>query len=160
MAERFAKTFFERKKEGTPVKFVGKPGTGKTLLAFIIYQELVKAGYSVKYESSIEFIKDLLEMKFTAQREFTSHFKKFSQYDLLIIDEATESINKDGAPSEIEKQVLLKLINERYANQSCTLIITNRDNDELINRLGSPIVRRLTENGISLAFTWDVYRQK
>jgi DNA replication protein DnaC len=160
LAERFVKTFSERKLEGTPLKFVGKSGTGKTLLAFIIYQELVKAGYSVRYESSMEFIKDLLEIKFNSQSHYRSHFEKLCQYDLLIIDETTESINKDGAPSEVEKQLFLRLINERYANRLCTLIITNRDNDELVNRLGSPIVRRLSENGISLAFTWDAYQQK
>lgn len=160
LAERYVETFHERLEAGTSFKFMGKIGTGKTLLALIIYQELAKSGYSVKYESSLEFIKDLLEIKFKSQANFQSHFEKYQNIQLLILDEVTESINKNGFPSELEKQLLFKIIDRRYEKKLCTLIITNHDRKELAARLGQSTTDRLDENGILLAFNWNSYRQK
>lgn len=158
LIERYIQTFPDRMKEGTSIKFMGNPGTGKTFLSLIMYQELVKAGYCVKYESSIEVVKNLLEIKFKSQTTFQSYLEALKRVQFLIIDEISESINKGGMPSELEKQLLFKIINDRYENKLCTLIITNKDNHGLIEALGLPSVERLSENGITLKFDWPSFR--
>ena len=160
LAERFINTACERISAGTCIRFMGKPGTGKTLLSLIIYQELVKQDFKVRYEPSLEFVKELLEIKFKSQANFNRHIESLSEVPFLIIDEITESVSKDGAPTELEKQILFLIVNKRYEKKMCTLVITNRDNETLIKRLGQPTVDRLSENGITLAFEWDSYRQK
>lgn len=160
IAERFVTTFDERMIAGTPVKLMGKSGTGKTMLSLIMYQELAKSGYSVKYESSLEFLKGLLEIKFHSQSSFNSYLDALRNIQFLIIDEVTESVNKSGIPSEIEKQLLFKILNDRYENKLCTMVITNRDDAEFIARLGVPITDRFSEGGITLAFNWESYRKK
>lgn len=160
LIQRYIETFTERLAEGSSLTFIGKSGTGKTLLSLIIYQSLITSGYSVKYEPSLAFLGALLAVKFQSQSTFHAQLAALRNIQLLIIDEATESINKSGQPSEIEKQLLFTVINERYENNLCTLIITNRDDTELVKRLGNPIVDRLAEKGITLAFSWNSYRQQ
>jgi DNA replication protein DnaC len=160
LIERYVNTFEDRLKSGTSLVFMGNPGTGKTLLSLIMFRSLLKSGFLVHYESSLEFIKNLLEVKFKSQSEFIRRMDLFKRPQLLIIDEATESINKNGVPSDIDKQILFQIINHRYADNLCTLIITNRDLPDLKFRLGEPLVDRLSEKGVFIAFNWESYRKK
>jgi DNA replication protein DnaC len=158
--ERYVHTFSDRLKSGNNLVFMGNPGTGKTLLSLVMYQSLLQEGFLVHYESSLEFIKNLLEIKFKSQSEFMRRVETFQRPNLLIIDEVTESITKNGIPSDIEKQLLFQIINHRYANNFCTLVITNRDLPELTSRLGGPLIDRLSEKGVFIAFNWESYRKK
>lgn len=160
LAERYVETFKDRLAMGSSLVFYGNPGTGKTLLSLIIYQVLLQSNISVHYEASIEFLSKLITSKFKSQHSFQAEVDFYSRMQFLIIDEATESINKFGMPSEIEKQVLLKIINARYEKNLCTLMISNRDKQEIIHRLSEPVLDRLFENGITVAFNWESYRQK
>jgi DNA replication protein DnaC len=160
LAMRYVETFKVRLDEASGMVFKGSPGTGKTLLSLIIYQQLVQSGFTVRYESSLEFIQDLVDIKFKSQSLFKSNLEAFGEIQLLIIDEVTESVSKDGIPTELQKQVLFQLINKRYENNLCTLIITNRSSHDLQIRLGMPIVDRLLEKSVTLAFDWNSYRQR
>lgn len=157
---RYVSSFKERLKDGSSLIFKGKPGTGKSLLSLIIYQELAKKDFKVRYEPSLEFIQNLIDIKFKSHTNYLNYLQSMDQIDLLIIDEVSESISKDGLPTEIEKQVLFQIINRRYESNLCTIVITNRDQNDLVSRLGLPVVDRLSEKGISLAFDWNSYRQK
>lgn len=158
IAERYVQSFKDRRSQGTPIKMIGRSGTGKTFLSLLIYQSVVNKGYSARYESSLEFINKLLAERFNSKSSFESQIKAINEVDLLIIDEATESINKNGTPTDSEKNLLFRVIDQRYQNHRCTIIITNRDNNQLVERLGEPTVSRLTENGIAMAFNWKSYR--
>ena len=86
------------------------------------------------------------------------HLKRIQ---FLVLDEISESMTKDGAPSVIEAQILFDVINSRYEQGNlCTLIISNRDKSELIKRLGIPTMDRLLENHVTLVFDWPSIRQK
>ncbi len=160
IAVRFVETIVARLAEGACLTLSGKPGTGKTLLSLIIYQELAYKQISVRYESSLDWIGSLIQQKYQSTPAFYSHVKLYETVSFLIIDEVTESLSKDGAPTELERQMLFQIINKRYENNLCTLVITNRDKFTLNKRLGQPTVDRLYENGIVLAFEWNSYRQK
>lgn len=159
ICKRFVESFADRKKDCAGLILEGKPGTGKTFLSLIMCQELIKYGFSIKYESSTDFISNLITQRFKSESSYDSNIKQYQEVDFLVIDEISESINKGGMSSETEKQVLFQIINKRYESQLCTLAITNRNKQELINRLGLPIVDRLSHNGITLAFSWNSYRQ-
>lgn len=160
IAMRYVETFSERLKEGTCMILTGKPGTGKTMLSLIIYQMLARQRYSVRYESSLDWVNKLIQQKYNSPTTFYSEVKLYEDVSFLILDEITESLSKDGSPTELERQMLFKIINKRYENSLCTLVITNRDINALNMRLGQPTADRLSENGITLAFDWDSYRQK
>jgi len=156
--EKFVTTFAERKNDGTCLQFLGTPGTGKTLLAFAIYRALTEADFDVHYEASTLFLKLLQEKRFESYAAFQAQLNFFVRQDLLILDEISESVNRDGSLAEFEKRLLFDVINARYEQQRSTLIISNRNQDSLANCLGASTVDRLTEQGISLVFNWQSYR--
>lgn len=158
LTQRYVETFRDRLQEGMNLIFTGKPGTGKTYLSLIMFQAIVKAGFSAHYESSLLFLQDMISLKFKSKNEFECKLESLKRIDFLIIDEVTESINSNGRPSEIEKQLLLNIINNRYENKLCTLVITNRDENGIVNRLGMPVYGRLKEGGLMFAFNWESFR--
>lgn len=145
--------------EPSSLIFVGKPGTGKTLLALIIHQTLCKAGLLVEYQPSINFLRILQEKQRDSHAGFENMLKHYQQLDFLIIDEVTEGCGKFAMPADWERNLLRTLIDERYQAKRPTLIISNRPKAELISRLGEPTIDRLAENGATLAFNWNSYRQ-
>jgi DNA replication protein DnaC len=158
LTQRYAETFKDRLQDGMNLIFTGKPGTGKTCLSLIMFQAIVKSGFSAHYESSLLFLQNMLDMKFKSKSDFECKLESLTKIDFLIIDEVTESINAHGRPSEIEKQLFLKVINARYENRRCTLVITNRNEDGIVDRLGMPIYGRLKEGGLMFAFNWESFR--
>lgn len=156
--EKYFQTFSDRLKEGTCLILVGKPGTGKSLLSFILYRALAEAGFFVAYEPSLNFLNLLQEKKFESYGAFQSMLEAYKRISLLIIDEVTEGAGKSGYLAEWERQMLFNVIDTRYQNKLCTIVISNRNKADLIDRLGVPIVDRLSEKGMTLAFTWKSYR--
>lgn len=160
VAEKFVETFSKRLQEGTVLHFLGKPGTGKTFLSLLMYQSIVKNGFSAQYEPSTQFLKVLQEKRFESNAAYRSLLNHYRQIDFLILDEITESITKNGQLADVERALLLDVINARYEEKHrCTLIISNRDKSELNERLGNRIYDRLSENSLTLAFNWNSYRQ-
>lgn len=161
ICERFIATFQERLEQGSNAMFLGNPGTGKTLLSFIMYRAIVQKGFNVHYEPSLNFLKTLQEKRFKSPADFKAQIEHYKRAQILILDEVTESMNKTGCPSEHDKKLLFEVINARYEiAKCCTIIISNRDKKELTQRLGQPITDRLSENGMTLIFSWPSYRQK
>lgn len=133
--ESYANTFRDRLLEGSSIIFLGVPGTGKTLLAFILYQHLVKSGFRAEYQPSLHFIRLLQEKQFESYHAFGSLLKFYKELPLLIIDEVTEGSGKGAYPADWERHLLRMLVDVRYQANRCTLIITNRSRKELIERL-------------------------
>ena len=157
--QHYANTFKNRLLKGNNVIFTGKPGTGKTLLSLIIYQQLVKAGFNCAYESSLDFLRTLQEKKFTAPGVFNNAMASYQSISFLIIDEVTEGGGKNRSLTDWETELLFKLINLRYQQQRCTLVISNRNREHLRKCLGEPTYDRLSDKGIALAFNWNSFRQ-
>jgi DNA replication protein DnaC len=160
-AERYVETFSERLKEGNALKFSGGTGTGKTLLALIMYQALAKSGFKVRYKSSVAFLRDLHDKNFESNAAFERVLDDYNNIHFLIIDEVTEGFSgRGGMLSDWEKKMLFTLIDMRYSKNLCTLVISNRSLGEMTERLGVTTYDRLTEKGLSLIFNWNSYRTK
>ena len=159
-AQRFIETFSDRLNEAACLMLLGKPGTGKTLLAFILYQALAQLGYVVSYEPSLQFLRKFQDSNFDSHGSFQQLLDSYINIQFLIIDEVTEGFSgKGGLLAEWEKQMLFALIDARYHANLCTLVISNRSKEEMIERIGERVVDRLSDKGLTLAFTWHSYRQ-
>lgn len=156
----YVSTFKDRLEEAACLIFLGKPGTGKTLLALIMYQALAETGWQVEYQPSLNFLRALQERQYESYAAFDRCLDHYRKLPLLIIDEVTEGCGKGAYPADWERHLLRQLIDERYQAKRCTLIISNRNNQELIERIGEPSVDRLLECGSMLAFSWQSYRKK
>jgi len=159
IVERYIATFPERLALGNCLVFHGKPGTGKTMLSLLMYEALARASFTVGYESSLQFLRRFREKEFESDAAFSSLLDSYLRKSLLIIDEVTEGVGKSNFPADWERKLLFTLVNSRYEKNLCTIVISNRSKEEMIERLGEPIVDRLSENGVFLAFNWNSYRK-
>ncbi len=159
IAMRYVDFFSERNKDGTGLIFLGKPGTGKTFLSLIIYQDLVENGISVKYESSLQFLRLFRDKNFESSSAFETLLASYRQYQLLIIDECTESRVSGNLLAAWEKEMLFALIYARYQHCLSTIVISNRSKNKFIAQLGERIAGRLLERNIALGFNWNSYRR-
>lgn len=160
VARQFVKTFEDRRQDGTCLKLQGNIGTGKTLIANIMLQALAKSGYSVHYEPSLRFLRKLQDKNYESDAALQATLDYYKRIQFLIIDEVTEGFGgKEGQLAGWEKQMLFTLVDTRYHKKLCTAVISNRSKEEIVERIGERTTDRLSENGITLAFTWESYRK-
>ena len=159
IVESYVATFQKSLNQAANLIFMGKSGTGKTFLSFILHQTLIKSGWMSEYNANTNFLKRLREKQVKSYAEFENTLTFYKHLPFLILDEITEGCGAGETLADWEKTILRLIIDKRYSAKKCTLIITNRSKEELIDRLGVPIVSRLTENGITLAFNWDSFRK-
>lgn len=142
------KLFIQNYQEKT-LWMVGNSGTGKTMFAAIICRECLHAHFVKSYEIELE-LDDCKSFKASESKK--ELLKRYKDYPVLIIDEIGKFESKD------EVKYLFMIINERYENKKCTVLISNKSKIELVEYLGKPIFDRFTENCMSIEFNFDSYR--
>lgn len=121
---------FIRKKEN--IAFIGPPGTGKTHLAIAIGTKAVVKGYSVLFTTLNDMLDDLYISR--ADNSFSQRLKKYTQCDLLIIDElGLKKLNQTSVDDFYE------VIAKRYEQHS-TIITSNKTLDEWGRILYDPVL--------------------
>jgi len=134
--------------------FTGSVGTGKTLLACSIIEELVNK-HTCQMIKAIDLIR---ELKTTWSRD-CKHTEKsvieyFAELDLLIIDEIGVQFGSDT-----EKMFIFDIIDARYQNVKPIILISNLDVKGIEETIGARCLDRLREDGgIMVAFDWESSR--
>ena len=121
---------FIRKKEN--IAFIGHPGTGKTHLSIALGLKAIDQGYSVLFTTLSELMEDLYMSR--ADNSFRQKLKKYTEPDLLIIDEF--GLKK---LSQINVDDLYEVISRRYEAAS-TIITSNKQFDEWGGILYDPVL--------------------
>lgn len=121
---------FVRKKEN--IAFIGPPGTGKTHLAIAIGVKAVIQGYSAIFITLNDMLEDLYMSR--ADNSFAQKLKKYSQCDLLIIDElGLKKLNQNSVDDFYE------VIAKRYEQRS-TIVTSNKTFEEWGKILFDPVL--------------------
>lgn len=103
--------------EGRPICLVGKPGTGKTMIASIIGHAACMKGHSVCFRNTADLLDELHAA--LADNSFARVFKRYAAYDVLVCDEL------GYLPlSEQKADYLFRLVSARHPLRS-TVITTN-----------------------------------
>ena len=141
-AVRFADS---EKREHPFLTLVGKPGVGKTHLAFAVGWEWVESYQKVKYFQAGELLDYLRRgFHFVSNEEFTDFDQRMSALrdcSLLILDDLGVEQSTGWAQERLDI-----IINFRYTNEMPTLVTTNLSPDSLAPRIAS----RLSEGRIVL----------
>lgn len=179
---KYVDNFKALRKLGTSLIFTGQPGTGKTMIALSMVNDLVKAIYKEHFEKKNN-IKDFKSedsnkpvridaciyinvYDFFSQVRETFHknskktekdiLNKFFNVELLILDE----IGSQGG-TDFETNMLFRIINMRYAELKPTFLISNLIEEDLKNYIGDRTVDRFHENkGSVFTFNWESHRRE
>jgi len=146
---------FIRKREN--IAFIGHPGTGKTHLSIALGIKAIEQGYTVLFTTLSEMMEDLYISR--ADNSFRLKLRKYTQPDLLIIDEF--GLKK---LSQTNVDDLYEVISHRY-ERSSTIITSNKQFDEWGSILFDPVLAtaildRFVHHCNFIIIEGDSYRMK
>lgn len=133
--------------------FVGGTGLGKTFLSSCIAKTVSDRGYGVVYESAGKLFSVLESAKFNATEENIRSAAKYSDCDLLILDDLGTEM-----PGQFVTSALYALINDRMLSKKSTIISTNLLMGELSKRYNPQIASRLQGEYHMLTFMGEDIR--
>ena len=118
--------------------FSGDTGLGKTFLSACIARTVAERGYSVVYESAGNLFTKLERAKFSNDENARAEVKKYSDCDLLIIDDLGTEM-----PGQFTTAALYSLVNERLLAAKPMIISTNLNVEDFARRYSPQIASRL-----------------
>lgn len=133
--------------------FVGGTGLGKTYLSACIANVVADKGYSVAYESAPQLFAKLEKNRFAPDEESRADAARFSQCDLLIIDDLGTELT-----SAFVTAAFYGLLNERLLAGKSMIISTNLNVGEIAKRYNPQIASRLQGNFKGLTFVGEDIR--
>ncbi|MCR5207469.1 MAG: ATP-binding protein [Eubacterium sp.] len=149
-AMRYAQSFTPKSKS---LVFIGKTGLGKTHISLAIANVVINRGYSVCYGTSFDICEDMRAEMFSNNDIFYSKEKVYN-YDLLIIDDlGTEIDNKYNIST------IYNIVTNRSNSGKPTIISTNLEWDELLEKYEQRITSRLNGDYLPMTFFGTDIRQ-
>ena len=134
-AFRYAQGFQRGSKN---ILFLGSTGLGKTHLSLAIANMVINKGLSVCYGTSQNICDDLRSEMFGRDNGLDYTKEKVLSADLLIIDDLGTEIE-----NQYNTATLYNIINSRILSGRPTVISTNYDFDELLDKYDQRITSRL-----------------
>ena len=133
--------------------FVGGTGLGKTFLSACIAGAVAEQGYSVVYETAAHLFNKLEKAKFGGGEDAQQSVDKYSQCDLLIIDDLGTEM-----PNQFVIAALYQLVNDRLMFNKPMVISTNLNVEEMARRYSPQIASRLHGSFDRLTFVGEDIR--
>ena len=134
-AQRYAQNFSLNSKN---LIFLGATGLGKTHLSLAIANVVLQRGYSVCYGTSYNICEDLRAEAYGKDKRITYTEDKVFESDLLILDDlGTEIYNQYNTAA------IHNIINTRMLSGKPTIISTNYDWDELLDKYDQRVTSRI-----------------
>lgn len=133
--------------------FVGGTGLGKTFLSACTARAVADRGYSVVYETANHLFAKLEQAKFNPSEETRREAAKFTDCDLLIIDDLGTEM-----PGQFVTAALYSLLNDRILAGKPMVISTNLNVDEMSRRYSPQIASRLHGGFTRLTFVGEDIR--
>jgi DNA replication protein DnaC len=146
---------FIRKREN--IAFIGLPGTGKTHLSISIGMKAIEQGYTAVFTTLSDMMEELYLSR--ADNSFRQKLKRYTQPDLLIIDEfGLKKLNQTSVDD------LYEVISKRYEINS-TIITSNKEFSEWGHILFDPVLAsaildRFVHHCSFVSIDGDSYRMK
>ena len=149
---RYAATFGSRSGN---LLFSGDTGLGKTFLSACIARAVAENGHSVVYETAGHLFTALERAKFGGSEEERRSVEKYTDCDLLIVDDLGTEM-----PGQFVTSSLYNLVNDRILSGKATIISTNLNTEDLSKRYSPQIASRLRGNYLRVPFLGDDIRMK
>ncbi len=131
----------------------GDVGTGKSHLAFSVYNEAKKRHFSAIF-NTVSNLMNRLDKAFVNKEAEFDLLELLKIADLLVLDDLGVEVE-----SKRSKERLYEIIVGRYNSRKATIITTNlRNQNEMIQWLGARVFDRLLEISTFIEFSGQSYR--
>jgi DNA replication protein DnaC len=154
---RYANTFQQRLEGCDSLLMLGRPGTGKNMLAACICKEVVGQGHTALHTTAMRLVRKIkTSWGKDSEKDEQAMIDQFAKPDLLVVDEVGVQFG-----SVTEKILLFEAINGRYENMRPTILISNLSLDDVEKFMGVTLVDRFHEGKSAvMVFDWDSYRRR
>lgn len=153
----YADSFDEALRVGRCLILRGKPGTGKNHLAVAITKRVLAQGHTALHATAYEIICRIRETwgrRQPGDQTEQDVTRALGEVDLLVIDEVGRQYGTEG-----EQIHLFHVIDHRYRLMKPTIVISNKEPDEIRAYLGEAAYDRLREGGGQMVhFDWESHR--
>ncbi|MGN0612588.1 MAG: ATP-binding protein [Porcipelethomonas sp.] len=116
----------------------GRTGLGKTHLSLAIANEVLKKGFNVLYDSSLNYLNQIEKEHFGRDNSGSDTLTQLLSADLLILDDLGSEYDKQFYVSTI-----YNIINTRLNKGLPTIISTNLSHEEMLKKYDERIISRL-----------------
>ena len=156
VCHEFTDSFFDNERKYTNLLFFGETGVGKTYLTNCIAKELIEKSVSVIYLSAINLFGILSDAEFLKNNiDAKNKSQQIADCDLLIIDDLGTELSNSFTNS-----VLFSKINDRLINKKSTIISTNLNFPELMERYSERLTSRLAKEYTFMKIYGDDLRHR
>lgn len=161
----FAKHYAANYRKGhANILLTGNTGTGKTKLACLIANEIVRQRYyaqmTVAFKSSAQIQQETkATWGYASTDTDAAYLERLSRSTVLIIDDV--GIGDTGysdKSSDKDRERLSVILNRRYELRLPTIITTNMTEKEFYDHMGDRASDRLKQNIVQIPCVWPSYR--
>lgn len=130
----------------------GRPGNGKTYLAYAACLHAIEAGRRAIFKPVLELFTQLRLAMNNKESSPDMIIEEMKQIPFLVLDDlGAQPIRSDGSTiSEFQESKIEELVNHRYAHRKPLIITMNRDpstlSQPILSRLNDPEVSRMIQN--------------
>jgi DNA replication protein DnaC len=144
--------------DGFLVPLLGGRGTGKTQLAVSVIHRSCHRGFTCRYIKALDLFRYIRGAYTTRERgkpgESEGQLVELLRgYDLLV-----DEIHQRGE-TLFEQNTLINLLDHRYDDRRCTILIANQNMTDFAAAMGDSIVSRIHESGAPLICSWATFRK-
>lgn len=142
----------------TNVYITGSIGVGKTFLLKCIANELMKKEKYVFYSTAFKMNNDFLQYCKAGIDEKNMYLAPYLESEVLLIDD----LGTEPILNNITLDYLYLILNERNISNKATIINSNLDLEQLLDRYGERIFSRVINkrNGLTIKFEGEDLRLK